>query len=133
MAENLQEFIIAFQITKNIIFEVAYYTLGGNSSAYFTTEACKLSQNKRGYSQAGQAQKSLLVDHLAARGFFEKWDKYHLHKMDTDTYDKMFADVEFLMSKYNWISRYLKEEDKPYNPHFNMHELVELSKMPLLE
>lgn len=35
----MKEFMYCFQISKLIVFEVEYYTLGGNKAPYFSTSA----------------------------------------------------------------------------------------------
>ena len=72
--KNLPEFLMAFQISKLIIFEVEYYTLSTNSKAHFTTGACEFIRSKRDYSCCGQAQDHLLPQGSKAREFWEKWD-----------------------------------------------------------
>lgn len=42
-----KEFKYYFQITKLVMFEVEYYTLGNNKSPYFTTSASKFFRNKK--------------------------------------------------------------------------------------
>ena len=71
------EFHAAFQLTRKIIFEVSYYTLGSNDSPYFTTSAEEFNQPKTDYNRAGQAQDDLCTG--AARAFYKKWDLFHLH------------------------------------------------------
>ena len=53
-----KEFIASFQLSKKIIFNVNYYTLGNNSSSYFSTSADEFNQPKTGYCRCGQAQDS---------------------------------------------------------------------------
>lgn len=51
-----KEFKYYFQITKLVMFEVEYYTLGNNKNPYFATSANKFYKNKRDYECGGQAQ-----------------------------------------------------------------------------
>lgn len=37
----MKEFMYCFQISKLIVFEVEYYTLGGNKAPYFSTSAAE--------------------------------------------------------------------------------------------
>lgn len=97
------EFHYAFQITRKIIFEVEYYTLGSNKSADFTTCANEFNQPKTDWCRCGQAQKDLLVGGLA-RSFYDKWDKYHLKDItDQEVFDDLIKDIEELKKKYNYI------------------------------
>lgn len=77
----MKEFMYCFQISKLIVFEVEYYTLGGNKAPYFSTSAAEFIRSKRDYNRCGQAQRELLPKHSPARRFFEKWDYCHLHDL----------------------------------------------------
>lgn len=66
------EFLYAFQITKSLIFEVHYYTLGDNTYSYFVTEAKLLNYYKTDYSECGQAQDRLLPKNSIVRQFWKK-------------------------------------------------------------
>lgn len=46
----MKEFMYCFQISKLIVFEVEYYTLGGNKAPYFSTSAAEFIRSKRDYN-----------------------------------------------------------------------------------
>ena len=122
---NKKEFHAMFEITRNIIFEVSYYTLGSNKSANFTTSANELNRPKSDYKQCGQAQESLLPKGSKARRFYELWDNKHLSDLTTDEYDEMITDLEVLRDRYN--SRFYDNA----RDHIPFYEVVEFSKLPL--
>lgn len=124
----MKEFQAVFQLSKTIIFEVEYYTLGNNKHPYFTTSAAQFCRNKRDYTQCGQAQNSLLRSYPAAMRFFKKWDTFHLQDLTEDQYQEMRADLEELQEKYNFILEELDESQKPYSPNFGFYRLAEWSK-----
>ena len=126
--KNLPEFLMAFQISKLIIFEVEYYTLSTNSTAHFTTSACEFIRSKRDYSCCGQAQDHLLPQGSKAREFWEKWDVKHLHDLSPEEHTELLSDIEELKKHYNYISRDLDISQRPYNPRISFYNLVELSK-----
>lgn len=123
-----KEFLAAFQLSKLIIFEVHYYTLGSNKTPYFATSAEKFCKNKQDFQQCGQAQKTLLRGYPTAIHFFEKWDACHLHDLSTQQYQAMRADLETLRAKYNCLFWELDENQQPYSPHFSLLLLAEFSK-----
>ena len=67
-----KEFIASFQLSKKIVFNVNYYTLGNNSSPYFSTSADEFNQPKTDYCRGGQAQEDLTKNFLTARRFWKK-------------------------------------------------------------
>ena len=96
------EFHYAFQLSRKIIFEVSYYTLGSNSNAYFTTCASEFNQPKTDWCRCGQAQKDLCSG--LSKIFYEKWDKYHLKDItEQEVFDDLIKDVEYLKQHYNYI------------------------------
>lgn len=64
----MKEFMYCFQISKLIVFEVEYYTLGGNKTPYFSTSAAEFIRSKRDYNRCGQAQRELLPKHSRRAG-----------------------------------------------------------------
>lgn len=123
-----KEFTAVFQITKKIIFEVNYYTLGNNNNAHFSTSASEFNQPKTDFRSCGQAQEKLLPVSSMAGRFFKKWDSKHLSDLTEDEYAEMIADLEKLKEKYNFLYKELDESKKPYNPHFYFSDLREFSK-----
>ena len=99
----MKEFMYCFQIDKMTVFEVRFYTLSTNKTPYFSTSAARFIRSKRDYSQCGQAQKSVLPLHSAARRFYDKWDRLHLHNLTPEEYAEMIADIEDLKARYNYI------------------------------
>lgn len=95
------EFHTAFQLTRKIIFEVDYYTLGSNDSAYFSTAAFEFNQPKTDWNRGGQAQEDLCSG--AAKAFYEKWDSHHLHSLDDKQFEEMIRDLDVLKEHYNYI------------------------------
>ena len=119
-----QEFHAVFEITRSIIFEVNYYTLGSNRSPYFTTSANQFNRPKTNYNCCGQAQNELLHGHALAHLFYRKWDKLHLKDLTDVQYSEMRYDLTLLEKYYNM-------EYTERNRGFNLSELRELSKRPL--
>ena len=125
-----KEFKYCFQITKLVMFEVEYYTLGNNENPYFATSANKFYKNKRDYECGGQAQDQLLPENSIARQFWEKWDKKHLKDLSDDEYREVVEDIEELKEKYNYIE-YIKDTFKGKYENFSFGEIVLLSKADL--
>lgn len=124
----MKEFLYCFQITKLITFEVNYYTLGNNTSAYFATSANEFIRSKRDYCRGGQAQAALLPKGSTARRFWTKWDPCHLHDLTAEQYEELTADIEELKARYNYI---VKEADTFQGTHarLSFYSIVELSKL----
>lgn len=116
-----KEFKLTFQITRKIIFEVKYYTLGSNKNPYFSTSSAEFNQPKSDFKQCGQCQDELLKGHSIAKLFYKKWDKKHLSDLTTKEYEELIIDLELLKEKYNYI-----ESDSFYLQR-------ELSKMKILK
>jgi hypothetical protein len=119
------EFHTVFQLTRKIIFEVDYYTLGSNDSAYFTTSACEFNQPKTDFNRGGQAQKDLCFG--PAKTFYEKWDKYHLHRLDDEHFEEMIKDLEALKQHYNYIEN--KADFKPEDIRFWQEKELSMQKV----
>jgi len=119
------EFHAAFQLTRKIIFEVSYYTLGSNSSAYFTTSACEFNQPKTDFNRCGQAQKDLCFG--AAKDFYEKWDKHHLCKLNDQQFEDLVKDLEVLKQHYNYIEH--KKDFKPEDIRFWQEKELSMQKV----
>lgn len=95
------EFRAAFQVTKSIVFEVCYHTLGGNRTPYFSTMAGRLNRHKTDYSECGQCQDRLLSGF--ARRFWKKWDGKHLGTLSYAERAELWADIEAMKEHYNYI------------------------------
>lgn len=123
----MKEFMYVFQIDKMTVFEVSYYTLGGNKAPYFTTEAARFIRSKRDYAECGQAQKNLLSARSCARRFFDKWDHLHLSDLTKEEYAGIYADIEEMKEKYNYIEEI---RDTFSGTYYNIpfYKIVELSK-----
>jgi len=119
------EFHAAFQLTRKIIFEVDYYTLGSNSSAYFATSACEFNQPKTDFNRCGQAQDDLCSG--VAKDFYKKWDKYHLHKLDDQQFEEMINDLEVLKQHYNYIE--FKADFQPEDIRFWQEKQLSMLKV----
>lgn len=123
-----KEFHIAFQLSKLIIFEVEYYTLGNNKYAYFSTSAEMFYQNKRGLSRFGQCQDDLLADYPDAMSFYKKWDVHHCKDLSEEAFTEMVNDLVPLTAKYNYlIKEHIKSET--ISCDFSFNALKELSMM----
>lgn len=117
-----REFIIAFQLSKTILFEVRYYTLGGNQAPYFATSAEKFNSRKTDFVSCGQAQERLTKDFPEAYAFYKAWDKHHCEDLTKTEYEAMIADLKLLMDKYNFVE--YSEID-----HIPTHMLADLSML----
>lgn len=126
-----KEFIASFQLSKKIIFEVNFYTLGNNSHPYFSTSAYEFNQPKIDYRRGGQAQEDLTKGFYIARRFWRKWDKKHLQDLTEEEYADLIIDLEKMKQTYNYLWSELDEAKKPYNPWFSFDRIKELSKMKL--
>ena len=98
------EFLYAFCVTKTIVFEVKYYTLGSNSHPYFSTGACWFNRPKTDWGRCGQAQKDLPAGE--AKRFYEKWDRLHLKDLTDVEYDELLNDIEKLKKAYPFYVAY---------------------------
>lgn len=126
-----KEFMYCFQLDKLTIFEVSFYTLGSNKSPYFTTSAAHFIRSKRDYDQCGQAQAALLPRHSAARRFYDKWDRLHLHDLTPEDYAAIVADIEDLKARYNYIEDVrdcFGQSAGCYKTGIPFYSIVELSK-----
>lgn len=126
-----KEFIASFQLSKKIIFEVNFYTLGNNSHPYFSTSAYEFNQPKTDYRRGGQAQEDLTKGFYIARRFWRKWDEKHLQDLTEEEYAELITDLEKMKQTYNYLWGELDEAKKPYNPYFSFERMKELSKMKL--
>ena len=119
------EFHAAFQLSKTVIFEVDYYTLGSNPSADFTTSANEFNRPKTDWDTCGQAQKDLCTG--PAKAFYEKWDKYHLHSLDDEHFEEMIRDLEVLKQTYNYIEN--KADFQPADITFREEKELSMQKL----
>ena len=129
---NQTEFHYAFEITRTIIFEVSYYTLGNNKTPYFTTSASQFNRPKSDWITCGQAQDELLPKGSKARIFYKKWDEKHLKNLTEAEYKELRSDLEVLKEKYNYIVK----EQKTFagtSSGFHFHELKDLSMQPVVK
>ena len=95
-----KEFHYAFQITRKVIFEVSYYTLGSNKQPYFATSASEFNQPKTDFCMGGQCQKKVLTGE--ALEFYKKWDKKHLKDLTDKQYERLLKDIDVLKKTYNY-------------------------------
>ena len=112
-----KEFKYTFQITKQIVFQISYYTLGKNKSPYFSTSACVFNRPKSDYTQGGQCQEDVLTG--VSLEFFNKYDCLHSLDLTFEQYNSIVNDIEELKEKYNWIDNQ------------NFYGIRDLSKMNL--
>lgn len=96
------EFRAAFEITRYVVFEVSYHTLGNNAEPYFSTTAGRLNRPKTDYAECGQCQSRILREG-AARRFWQKWDGKHLSVLTDEERAEVWADVQELGDVYNYV------------------------------
>lgn len=128
----MKEFMYCFQIDKMTVFEVEFYTLSTNKEPHFSTSAARFIRSKRDYSECGQCQARILPKHSAARRFYDKWDRLHLHNLTPEEYAEMTADIETLKSRYNYIEDVRDCFGRSvgcYKTHLSFNDIVELSKL----
>ena len=111
---ELPEFIAAFRISRNVIFEVCYYTLGSDSSPQFSTAAYEFNRPKSDWRLGGQAQEDLLSKGSRAYKFYKKWDAYHLRQLTPELYDEMWADLQPLFYYYAYELKEFDIAERPY-------------------
>lgn len=127
----MKEFMYCFQIDKMTVFEVEFYTLSTNKTPHFSTSAAHFIRSKRDYDICGQAQKEVLPKHSAARKFYDKWDKLHLHNLTKEEYAEILSDIEELKARYNYIEDIREcfgQSAGCYKTGIPFYEVVELSK-----
>ena len=96
------EFNYIFEISRMVIFEVNYHTIGGNNHPYFATNAVKFIWSKRDYETCGQCQERVLTG--KALEFFKKWNPLHLKDLTEDEYRLILEDIEVLKGAYNYYA-----------------------------
>lgn len=119
------EFISVFKITKTVMFEVRYYTLGNNSNPYFITSTMEFIRSKRNFKRIGQCQEKVLPKGIA-KDFFKKWEKKHLLDLTNEEYKELMQDVEILKNNYKNIF-IQKETFKNKNSNINFYVIKKLS------
>lgn len=101
-----------FQLSRTVMFQVAYKRLRGNRDPYFSTMTQVFCRNKKDITRGGQCQADVLKDFPLAYRFWKKWDGEHLHKLDYDKYEELLNDIEVLKDEYNWD--YTKSDGFPW-------------------
>ena len=104
---NRKEFMYAFCISRTIVFEVRYYTLGGNSHPYFATSAALFNRPKTDYNRCGQCQNDVLFG--KAKSFFKKWDYCHCKDLTDEQYAEICKDIEELKQVYPYYIERVSE------------------------
>lgn len=117
-----KEFLIAFRISRMVIFEVNYYTSSDNSPPFFSTEEYKFNRPKTDWARSGQCQEALLTG--KAFRFWCKWDNKHLHDLTKEEYKEMISDLEDLKRTYLYEEKVL---DESQTSNFQFYKLKELS------
>lgn len=123
------EFLYAFQITRMIIFEVEYRTLGSNPTPHFSTCANEFNQPKTDWSRCGQCQDNVLPDG-PAKEFYAKWDYCHLHDLNDAQWQEMVDDIEMLKQRYNYIEE-ISDTFAGERGYISFGRVKELSMMPV--
>jgi hypothetical protein len=113
------EFKMTLVVSRGVMFDVDYYTLGSNKTPHFVTSANEFNRPRTDWNRAGQAQEELLRDR--ALSFYHKWDKLHLKDLTQAEYDEIIHDIEYLKEKYRY---YIKTNGEDI--HFS--EQVELER-----
>lgn len=126
-----KEFRCAFQVTRTIIFEVCYHTLGRNDKPYFSTQANRLNTRRTDYTECGQAQDRLLPKGSVARRFWEKWDGKHLATLTDEERDEVWADIATLKTRYNYLIHASDKFGTEDTRDIRFSDVVALSKEPL--
>ena len=124
----MKEFNACFQMSKMILFEVSYYTLGDNQNPYFATSACEFIRSKRDFCRIGQCQENLLKEFPEAYSFYKKWDVFHLKQLTQEQYNEMRKDLRILEQKYNNLFLEMEDGIQLEPDHFSFYQLVEFSK-----
>ena len=118
------EFHVKFAMSKTIVFNVDYYTLGGNKNPYFATSADQFNRPKTDWNICGQAQNELLKGHMMAQRFFKKWNVMHLKKMNDVQYNELLSDLDKLFEYYPYI---LSQNNEPSFRDFGFHTVQSFS------
>ncbi len=124
----MKEFNVCFQMSKMILFNVSYYTLGNNKNPYFATSADEFIRSKQDFGRGGQAQEDLLKKFRTAYNFYKKWDVFHLKQLTQEQYDEMRKDLCALEQKYNTLLLEMEDGIQLEPDHFSFYQLVEFSK-----
>lgn len=94
---------ITFRDRKRVTFTIHYGEYGElYQDPHFATSAQELNRNRTDYSSCGQAQQSLLKN-KDLKTFFEKWDKFHLLKLNFKQYDELMKDIDNLKQTIPYI------------------------------
>lgn len=127
---DVHEFHCAFEVSRMVIFEVSYSTLGSNEHPYFSTCACEFNHQKTGWNRCGQAQGVLLRNGVARR-FWERWDARHLSQLTDEEFVEMRSDLDALKARYNFVEEE-NVEDSPHNgENLRFSTVRDLSRLPL--
>lgn len=124
------EFRCAFQITRYLVFEVRYHTLGRNPEPYFATETARLNARKSDYMECGQCQERILPAG-PARDFWEKWDGKHLCLLTNGEREAVWADIEALKGHYSHIAIASDKFGTEDRRDIRFEDIVRLSKEPM--
>lgn len=127
------EFHAVFEITRKIVFEVSYFTLGNNENPYFTTQAAIFNQPKTIYKRSGQAQENVLPKDSLAYIFYKKWDKKHLLKLTNEEHLEMILDLMDLMLKYNSLIRTDTSKNWTDNFRNSGYSFYQIKKLSMIE
>lgn len=116
-------FLYAFQLSKKIIFEVHYYTLGSNEEdTYFSTSAVEFNQPKTDYTIYEEANLS-----GQALEFYNKWNYLHHKNPNNQEYMQILEDIEDLKQRYNYLEIIDKEGFRGKIPIIEFNRIKELS------
>lgn len=111
------EFHAVFEISRKIIFEVDFYTLGSNNHPYFTTSAFEFNQPKTDWKSGGQGQERLLSHNSVAYEFYKKWDFKHLHDLSEVEFIEMLSNMNELCDTYNFL--YIDDKENYWEAYKN--------------
>lgn len=114
---DIYGFHYSFAITRMIMFDVNYATLGSNKNPYFSTSAAVFNRPKTDWTSAGQGQERVLPKGSYVRKFWEKWDSKHLKKLTDEEFEELVSDIEVLKSKYKYIEEIFDIDDGDAGRH----------------
>ncbi|MBK5239780.1 hypothetical protein [Clostridium sp.] len=110
-----KEFHTTFMLSKTKVFNISYYTLGGNKNANFTTSCDIFNRSKTDYTQCGQCQETVLKGYKEANTFYKKWDINHLKELSREEFQELTIDIEMLFEKYPSILEQAKKVPREIN------------------
>lgn len=97
----MEKITLSFVVAPSTIFEVNNCHVLKNP--YFSTSASVWNNRRTDISRGGQCQEYVLPKESLAYEFFEKWDKFHLHKLNEEQTKELEFDLKALKDFYPYI------------------------------